>query len=123
VRTSKLLAVVVLAVALAAPIAGIVRDAKMINLTTSTAQELPFLHEYFGSEVADRSEIPSLEGASEWLNSSPLTASSLRGKVVLIDFWTYTCINWLRTLPYVSAWDKKYRDRGLVVIGLPRILV
>ena len=60
----------------------------------------------------------SLERADEWLNSPPLTASALRGKVVLIDFWTYTCINWLRTLPYVRAWAEKYRDQGLVVIGV-----
>jgi thiol-disulfide isomerase/thioredoxin len=62
--------------------------------------------------------LASLERANEWLNSPPLTASALRGKVVLIDFWTYTCINWLRTLPYVRAWDEKYRNQGLVVIGV-----
>ena len=53
-----------------------------------------------------------------WLNSQPLTPAGLRGKVVLIDFWTYTCINWLRTLPYVRAWAEKYKDQGLVVIGV-----
>jgi thiol-disulfide isomerase/thioredoxin len=63
-------------------------------------------------------EFPSLGGATAWLNSPPLTADSLRGKVVLIDFWTYTCINWLRTLPYVRAWAEKYQDHGLVVIGV-----
>jgi thiol-disulfide isomerase/thioredoxin len=63
-------------------------------------------------------ELPSLGGANAWLNSQPLTASSLRGKVVLIEFWTYTCINWLRTLPYVRAWAEKYKDQGLVVIGV-----
>ena len=63
-------------------------------------------------------ELPSLGGAIEWLNSPPLTAAGLRGKVVLIDFWTYTCINWLRTLPYVRAWAEKYKDSGLVVIGV-----
>ena len=62
--------------------------------------------------------LPSLGGATGWLNSKPLTAAGLRGKVVLIDFWTYTCINWLRTLPYVRAWAEKYRDRGLVIIGV-----
>src|SRR5258708_17102665 len=60
---------------------------------------------------------PSFGGATAWLNSQPLTAQNLRGKVVLVDFWTYTCINWLRTLPYVRAWAEKYRDKGLVVIG------
>jgi thiol-disulfide isomerase/thioredoxin len=63
-------------------------------------------------------ELASLRTATEWLNSPPLTAGGLRGKVVLIDFWTYTCINWLRTLPYVRAWAEKYKDRGLVVIGV-----
>ena len=63
-------------------------------------------------------ELPSLGGATEWLNSQPLTADGLRGKVVLVDFWTYTCINWLRQLPYVRAWAEKYRDQGLVVIGV-----
>src|SRR5213596_2143916 len=63
-------------------------------------------------------EMPSLAGATAWLNSPPLTAAGLRGKVVLIDVWTYTCINWLRTLPYVRAWHEKYKDRGLVVIGV-----
>jgi len=63
-------------------------------------------------------ELPSLSGATAWLNSPPLSAADLRGKVVLIDFWTYTCINWLRTLPYVRAWAEKYRDHGVVVIGV-----
>jgi thiol-disulfide isomerase/thioredoxin len=63
-------------------------------------------------------KFPSLAGATGWLNSPPLTASGLRGKVVLIDVWTYTCINWLRSLPYVRAWSEKYKDRGLVVIGV-----
>src|SRR6266566_3330266 len=62
-------------------------------------------------------ELPSLSGATAWLNSPPLSAADLRGKVVLIDFWTYTCINWLRTLPYVRAWAEKYREHGVVVIG------
>ena len=63
-------------------------------------------------------EFPSLGGATAWLNSPPLSASDLRGKVVLVDFWTYTCINWLRTLPYVRAWAKKYKDHGVVTIGV-----
>jgi thiol-disulfide isomerase/thioredoxin len=63
-------------------------------------------------------ELPSLSGASAWLNSPPLAAADLRGKVVLIDFWTYTCINWLRTLPYVRAWAEKYQNHGVVVIGV-----
>jgi thiol-disulfide isomerase/thioredoxin len=63
-------------------------------------------------------EVPSLEGATGWLNSPPLSGADLRGKVVLIDFWTYTCINWLRTLGYVRAWAEKYEDQGLVVVGV-----
>jgi cytochrome c biogenesis protein CcdA/thiol-disulfide isomerase/thioredoxin len=63
-------------------------------------------------------EIPSLSGATAWLNSPPLTPESLRGKVVLVDFWTYSCINCLRALPYVKAWYEKYKDHGLVVIGV-----
>jgi thiol-disulfide isomerase/thioredoxin len=62
--------------------------------------------------------LPSFSGAIEWLNSKPLTPAGLRGKVVLVDFWTYTCVNWRRTLPYVRAWAEKYKDKGLVVIGV-----
>jgi cytochrome c biogenesis protein CcdA/thiol-disulfide isomerase/thioredoxin len=61
---------------------------------------------------------PSFAGAVEWLNSKPLTAEDLKGKVVLVDFWTYSCINCLRAIPYVRAWAEKYRDHGLVVIGV-----
>ncbi|WP_444452835.1 cytochrome c biogenesis protein DipZ [Rhodobacter capsulatus] len=63
-------------------------------------------------------QMPDLTGAVQWLNSPPLTAAQLRGKVVLIDFWTYSCINCLRALPHVQAWDAAYRDKGLVVIGV-----
>ena len=65
-----------------------------------------------------RDTLPSFTGAVEWLNSKPLTPAALRGKVVLVQFWTYTCVNWLRTLPYVRAWAEKYKDKGLVVIGV-----
>jgi cytochrome c biogenesis protein CcdA/thiol-disulfide isomerase/thioredoxin len=61
---------------------------------------------------------PSLDGAQQWLNSAPLTMEGLKGKVVLVDFWTYSCINCLRSIPYVRAWAEKYRDHGLVVIGV-----
>jgi thiol-disulfide isomerase/thioredoxin len=63
-------------------------------------------------------ELPSFGGATGWLNSPPLTATGLRGKVVLVNFWTYTCINWLRQLPYVRAWAGKYSGQGLVVVGV-----
>ena len=62
--------------------------------------------------------MPPLDGAVEWLNSPPLTAAGLRGKVVVVDFWTYSCVNCLRTLPYVRAWYEKYKDQGLVLIGV-----
>ena len=62
--------------------------------------------------------LPSLDGATAWINSPPLAAQALRGKVVLVDFWTYSCINCLRTLPYVRAWSQKYGPHGLVVIGV-----
>src|SRR4026209_1507570 len=62
--------------------------------------------------------MPSLRGAIEWLNSEPLDADELRGRVVLVDFWTLTCINWLRTEPYVRAGSQAYRDDGLVVVGV-----
>ena len=74
---------------------------------SSTAQALP-----------DEGIAPPLDGATQWLNSKPLGEQDLRGKVVLVDFWTYSCINCLRTLPYVKAWAEKYRDQGLIVIGV-----
>jgi thiol-disulfide isomerase/thioredoxin len=63
-------------------------------------------------------ELPSFDGATGWLNSLPLTAAVLRGQVVLVGFWTYTCINWLRQLPYLRAWAQKYAGQGLVVVGV-----
>jgi thiol-disulfide isomerase/thioredoxin len=78
----------------------------------------------FGQRNAEAASLPSeghlpgFEGATGWLNSPPLSPEDLRGKVVLVDFWTYTCINWLRTLGYVRAWAEKYRDQGLVVVGV-----
>jgi len=79
----------------------------MAQQNTSTAVQLPI-----------EGKLPSLAGATTWLNSPPLSPADLRGKVVLLDVWTYTCINWLRTLPYVRAWADKYKDQGLVVIGV-----
>ncbi len=63
-------------------------------------------------------QMPPLDGAVQWLNSTPLTVEQLKGKVVLVDFWTYSCINCLRAIPYVKAWAEKYKDQGLVVIGV-----
>lgn len=62
--------------------------------------------------------LASFDGATGWLNSEPLTPQGLRGRVVLVDFWTYTCVNWLRTLPYLRAWATKYKDAGLTVVGV-----
>ena len=69
-------------------------------------------------QLFSEGDMPSFQGANGWLNSPPLTPAALRGKVVLVNFWTYTCVNWLRTLPYVRAWAEKYRNQGLVVIGV-----
>lgn len=63
-------------------------------------------------------QLPALDGATGWLNSPPLTGEQLRGKVVLVDFWTYSCINCLRAMPYVHEWERRYRDHGLVVLGV-----
>jgi hypothetical protein len=68
--------------------------------------------------TVDRQTMPPLDGAAEWLNSEPLSPGGLRGHVVVVNFWTLTCINWLRTEPYVRAWWQAYRDDGLVVIGV-----
>jgi thiol-disulfide isomerase/thioredoxin len=117
-KTNKLLVAAVLATAVGAAMAGFGEDMNMPQPTTSPGIRVPFLHGLPTGPIAGQSELASLERANEWLNSPPLTASALRGKVVLIDFWTYTCINWLRTLPYVHAWAEKYKDQGLVVIGV-----
>ena len=115
---SKLLAAVVLATVLGAPVAGSMAETKVTQPMTSATAWVPFLHGFPSGEIGSPSELASLERANEWLNSPPLTAEALRGKVVLIDFWTYTCINWLRQLPYVRAWAEKYKDQGLIVIGV-----
>ena len=90
-----------------APMETSAEDISEAQQVTPSAIRLPF-------EVT----MPSLGRATAWLNSPPLSAADLLGKVVLIDFWTYTCVNWLRTLPYVRAWAEKYRDHGVVVIGV-----
>ena len=69
-------------------------------------------------ELADEGAMPEMDGAVRWLNSPALTRESLRGKVVLVNFWTYSCINSLRELPYIRTWAEKYKDAGLVVIGV-----
>jgi thiol-disulfide isomerase/thioredoxin len=71
-----------------------------------------------GTGLPVEGHLPGFDGATGWLNSPPLTADGLRGNVVLVDFWTYTCINWLRTLAYVRAWSERYKGQGLVVVGI-----
>src|SRR5882724_8181156 len=106
-KANQLLLAAILASAIAAPIVTLAEDKRVVQQMTPAAVRLPI-----------EGELPSLGGATGWLNSPPLTAAGLRGKVVLIDVWTYTCINWLRSLPYVRAWAEKYKNRGLVVIGV-----
>ncbi len=116
-KMRKVLIAAVLAVAIAAPIAGF-WGSVMSQSDTSAGFLSSFLHGYSVGQPSGQSQLASLERADAWLNSPPLSPQDLRGKVVLIDFWTYTCVNWLRTLPYVRAWADKYRDKGLVVIGV-----
>jgi thiol-disulfide isomerase/thioredoxin len=116
-KTNTPLFAAVLAIAIGAPIAGFVGETKG-QAMTSTGIRVPFLHGFFTGQNTSQTELASLERANAWLNSPPLTPAALRGKVVLIDFWTYTCINWRRTRPYVRAWADKYKDQGLVVIGV-----
>ncbi len=117
-NTSKLLAAAIVATSIGAPVPGSAGDTKVAQPIISAELRVPFLHGLLSGQIGGPSELASLERANEWLNSPPLTPAALRGKVVLIDFWTYTCINWIRQLPYVRAWAEKYRDQGLVVIGV-----
>jgi thiol-disulfide isomerase/thioredoxin len=117
-KTNKLLVAAVLATAIGAPIAGFVGDINVPQSTTPTGERVAFFHGLGSGPIANQSGLASVERADEWLNSPPLTAQALRGKVVLVHFWTYTCINWLRTQPYLRAWAEKYKDKGLVVIGV-----
>ncbi len=114
----KLLAAALLAASIGAPNVGFAEDTTVRQPLISTGVRVPFLHGLYFGRSDGQTKLASLERANEWLNSPPLTPSALRGKVVLIDFWTFTCINWLRQLPYVRAWAEKYRDQGLVVIGV-----
>jgi thiol-disulfide isomerase/thioredoxin len=76
-------------------------------------------HRHVGTaDLPVEGHVPGFDGATGWLNSEPLTAEDMHGKIVLVDFWTYTCINWLRTLGYVRAWFEKYQSQGLVVVGV-----
>jgi thiol-disulfide isomerase/thioredoxin len=116
-KTNKFLVAAVLGTAIGMPIAGFVTGTEGQSMT-SPELPVPLLHGLTAGQVGGEAQLASLERADEWLNSPPLTRSALRGKVVLVDFWTYTCINWRRTLPYIHAWAEKYKDQGLVVIGV-----
>ena len=93
----------------------------MVETTTSGVQRAirSVTHRLAGETpvLPVEGHLPGFDGATGWLNSEPLTPEGLRGRVVLVDFWTYTCINWLRTLPYRRAWHEKYADLGVTVIG------
>jgi cytochrome c biogenesis protein CcdA/thiol-disulfide isomerase/thioredoxin len=91
-------------------------EQKLIEASRPAPAPQPVMKQ--GEALPVEGELPSLEGATQWLNTSPLSAQALRGKVVLVDFWTYSCINCIRSLPYVRGWADKYRDHGLVVIGV-----
>jgi thiol-disulfide isomerase/thioredoxin len=95
-------------------------DATTMAATGSMRRLRSIAHRLIGDAdvLPVEGHLPALTGATAWLNSEPLTPEGLRGRVVLVDFWTYTCINWLRTFPYVRAWADKYRDHGLTVIGV-----
>src|SRR2546430_16888544 len=106
-NASQLVHAAIHALVRGAPIESVVEDDSAVGQMTPGAVRLPV-----------EGVLPSFDGATAWLNSPPLTPAGLRGKVVLIDFWAYTCINWLRTLPYVRARAAKYQEQGLVAIGV-----
>jgi hypothetical protein len=118
-KANGLFLAAIIAGATCVAILGCAEDKSTPQSPTSSAFHLPFARGIqTSSQMATDSELRSIDRAIDWLNSPPLTPSGLRGKVVLIDFWTYTCINWLRWLPYVRAWAEKYKNQGLVVIGV-----
>ncbi|MDL2400974.1 cytochrome c biogenesis protein DipZ [Rhizobium mayense] len=94
------------------------RQEQAATMVASNTPMMAAVKPRFKSKLPVEGRFPSVDGAVAWLNSPPLTAELLRGKVVLVDFWTYSCINCIRTIPYVKAWADKYRDQGLVVIGV-----
>ena len=87
-------------------------------MISSVIAGVTFMASLAGAQNLRQVPLPDLSGASGWLNSAPLSDKALRGKVVLIDFWTYTCINSIRPLPYVKGWAEKYKAAGLVVVGI-----
>jgi thiol-disulfide isomerase/thioredoxin len=107
-KTTATIALVVTAVASsAAAIANLVASPAASNAAGSVA-----------NQATHSNTAPEFIGIGKWLNSDPLTMQQLRGKVVLVDFWTYTCINCIHVLPHVKSWNQKYKDQGLVVVGV-----
>ncbi|TMA19996.1 MAG: redoxin domain-containing protein [Deltaproteobacteria bacterium] len=106
-KTGRILLIATIATAIGASVEAAVRSERMARAMTSQA-----------ASSRAPTELSSLGEATQWLNSEPLTAAGLRGHVVLVDVWTFTCINWLRTMPHVRAWADKYKNNGLVVIGV-----
>ncbi|MER8634263.1 redoxin domain-containing protein [Mesorhizobium opportunistum] len=116
-KKNHLLASSISIVALGLPNTGFGTEAKGQQMSSNVSQASP-LHNSIFRWIAGQSALESLGRADVWLNSPPLTASALRGKVVLVSFWTYTCINWMRVQPYLRAWAEKYKTQGLIVIGV-----
>ncbi|PBB69264.1 thioredoxin [Mesorhizobium sp. WSM4312] len=116
-KTNQLLASFLFTTAIGLSNASFGAEAKGRPMTAK-ATPVSSVHGSIFRWIAGRSELASLDRADEWLNSPPLTPEALRGKVVLVSFWTYTCINWMRVQPYLRAWAEKYKSQGLVVIGV-----
>src|SRR4051794_39317073 len=114
-KRRALLQSVLLTTAAAVLIGVLNPDLKALQSITSAAVDAPAFRS--GGSLIRGAELQALDKAALWINSPPLQAPKLRGKVVLVHFWTYTCINWMRTLPYVRAWSEKYEKDCLVVIG------
>ncbi len=116
------LGVIVVTCVVAISLGWDVRFLSKFSFLSTAGIEQKLLDQYVPAPVAaraaDQQMAPSLRGATHWLNAAPLDNEMLRGKVVLVDFWTYSCINCLRTLPYLKAWDEKYRALGLVIVGV-----
>src|SRR5258706_4719339 len=106
------------------PLSSLTKDSDMLSRlkTVTAAAMLAAAMATSATAIAgplkNSSPAPEFTGIEKWLNSDPLTIQQLRGKVVLVDFWTYTCVNCINTLPYVKGWNQKYKDQGLAVIGV-----
>jgi thiol-disulfide isomerase/thioredoxin len=108
----------ILAVALLLAAGGIYIDNAGRDPDAGSVSLVDTLNAADDAGLGDFGTAPEFVGIDQWLNSEPLTMQGLRGKVVLVDFWTYSCINCVRTFPYVTAWDEKYKDKGLAVVGV-----